>query len=492
MSLEENAAGTGANPAKIIVPDAKAVIKKPVVLIAGAGIGGLTTALLCERAGIEYFVFERASKVKPLGSAMSLSQNVLPALEQLGLLEELQNLALPVKSLDMYKENMKLIGSIDGKPFDDLTGYRTYLFARPDFYELLLSKIPASRIFMGKKISSILQNADGVMIRCVDNNNYHGDILVGADGAYSAVRQSLYKQMDEQGLLPKEDLEELPMAFLSMLGITKPLDTKKYSVLENTSHTTFSTVLAKDKPQCWNTATLKGNRIAWALNHQLTPTESKEMFFRNSEWKPEANKATIDEIYNYPIKEGGIMGDLIDMTDKDLISKVYFEEKLFLTWNYGRTMQPAAGQGAVSAIEDAIVLVNCIYDIEDVTYENIQAALADYRAQRFSHAEFQVNLGKTFAKVMFGQSLSERIMRTIAFNLPKWAQVKSHMKMAPYRPLVSFLPHPPNRATIKMQHQKPSNRYAKEQAARAKKEATAKEEAVNVDANSSVAATVSV
>lgn len=54
------------------------------------------------------------------GSAMSLSQNILPALEQLGLLEELQNMSLPVKSLDMYKENMTLIGSIDGKPYDDL------------------------------------------------------------------------------------------------------------------------------------------------------------------------------------------------------------------------------------------------------------------------------------------------------------------------------------------------------------------------------------
>ncbi|KAG0017929.1 hypothetical protein BGZ81_010466 [Podila clonocystis] len=481
MSLEEDAS-IRAKTAKIIVPDAKTVIKKPVVLIAGAGIGGLTTALLCEKAGIEYFVFERASKVKPLGSAISLSQNVLPALEQLGLLEELQEIALPVKSLDMYKENMNFIGSIDGKPFDDLTGYRTYLFTRPDFFDLLLSKIPPTRIFMGKKITSIQQNAAGVLIRCVDETNYHGDILVGADGAHSAVRQSLYKQMDEQGLLPKEDKKEMPMVFLSMLGITKPLDPKKYPALEDTTRTYFSTVLAKGKPQCWNTASLKGGRIAWMVNHQLTSKESKETSFRNAEWVPEANKTTIDEIRNYPLKEGGVLGDLIDATDTDLISKVYFEEKLFLSWTYGRTA--LIGDGAVSAIEDAIVLVNCIYEIENVTYENIQAALADYRAQRFSHAEFQVGLAKTFAKIMFGQTWTERIMRKIVYNLPKWAQVKSHLKLAPYRPLVAFLPVPPNRATIKVLPQKLSKRYAREQAARAN------EPAAEAEAGSAVPVTV--
>ena len=54
-------------------------------------------------------------------------------------------------------------------------------------------------------------------------------------------------------------------------------------------------------------------------------------------------------------------------------------------------------------MQDAVILMNCIYDIEDVTHENIKAALADYKAQRFEHALEQINLGKTFAKIMFGQ-----------------------------------------------------------------------------------------
>ncbi|KAF9370223.1 hypothetical protein CPB97_002919 [Podila verticillata] len=257
MSEEkDHTAGTSTSNANIPMPDAKAVLEQPVVLIVGAGIAGLTTALLCEKAGIEYFVFECEAEVKPLGSAMSLCQNVLGFFEQIELLEDLQKISLPVKYLELYKENLKLIDSINGKPYDDLTGYCTYVFARSDFYGLLLSKIQPTRIFMNKKIKSIQQNAEGVMIRCINNTNYHGDILVGADGAYSTVRQDLYRQLDEQGLLPKEDKEEMNTTILTMLGTTKPLDPKKYPMLEDTTCTYFSTVVAKDKPQCYRLSNL--------------------------------------------------------------------------------------------------------------------------------------------------------------------------------------------------------------------------------------------
>lgn len=51
----------------MLAPNPTPILKPPVVLIAGAGVGGLTAALICERANINYKVFERAAKVKPLG-----------------------------------------------------------------------------------------------------------------------------------------------------------------------------------------------------------------------------------------------------------------------------------------------------------------------------------------------------------------------------------------------------------------------------------------
>lgn len=80
---------------------------------------------------------------------------------------------------------------------------------------------------------------------------------------------------------------------------------------------------------------------------QLSAEESKAMMFRNSEWGPEANREMIDDVSNFPIKLGGVLGDLIKATDKDTISRVYIEEKMFQTWNYGRTALIGDGKCAL-------------------------------------------------------------------------------------------------------------------------------------------------
>lgn len=79
----------------------------------------------------------------------------------------------------------------------------------------------------------------------------------------------------------------------------------------------------------------------------------KDTRFNNSEWGPEANKSTVDEIRQFPITHGGVLGDLIDATDSDLISRVYIEEKLYQTWNHGRTA--LIGDGMTMGLQ---ILVN--------------------------------------------------------------------------------------------------------------------------------------
>ena len=115
------------------------------------------------------------------------------------------------------------------------TGYQSQVFIRPDLYNLLLSRVPSNKISFGKKIFKVEENEETgkVLIHCSDNSAHQGDILVGADGAYSAVRQNIYKQAKEDGVLPKSDSEDLVAGYTTMVGVTAPLDLEKYPILKD-------------------------------------------------------------------------------------------------------------------------------------------------------------------------------------------------------------------------------------------------------------------
>ncbi|KAF9392199.1 hypothetical protein CPC16_003510 [Podila verticillata] len=449
------------------------VHNSPHVLISGAGLGGLTLALALEKAKVPYTVLERAAKVKHLGASLALNANALPFMDQLQLLPEIEKMSKPVHSLDMYREDLSPIGAFDVKIYKDITGYDNVICSRPMLYDLLLSKVPSTNIHMNSKVVSLCQDNDGVTVQCSDGTTYRGDILIGADGAYSTVRQSLYESLEKDGKLPETDKEGLGMPkYICMVGTTQPLDPAKYPGLED-DITHFSTCLGDGKPHSWTTSTIRGNKISWSCMLQLDADPRKDdLLTNNAEWGPSTNQAMIDEIYNFPLKNGGVLGHLIDSTDPDLISKVYIEEKLFETWNHGRVallgdachkMQPSAGQGAVNAMQDAVILANCLYDIEGPTAEGIAAALQDYREQRYPHAKFQTENSKTLGKMMYGQTWSERLLRTIVYNMPKWLQSKNYLKASAYRPLFTFLPPVPNTTNLNLIHQKPSQRYVREQ-----------------------------
>ncbi|KAG0339064.1 hypothetical protein BG000_002913 [Podila horticola] len=375
----------------------------PRVIIVGGGIGGLLLAVILEQVGIPYTVFERSSEIKPLGAIMCLNSGILPVFEQLGLFDDLMRVSLPCHGMNIFQENMKKISEVKMEGYKNLVGYDFTVFARPELYHIFASRIPRGKILFGKKVLSTMHNSDGVMIRCSDNSSYQGDILVGADGAYSAVRQTLYKQLSRENKLPSCDEEQMSINYSIMVGTTNELDPEKYTDLKLTS-TYYALMLAnKGSPLSWSTFTIPGNRICWSAQVQLDRDTSQNESFRNSEWGPETNEAFIREVYNGATPYG-ILGDLIDQTPKDRISRVFLEDKLFETWySAAHKLLPSAGQGAVSAMQDAVILANCIYDLTALDTNSVTAALKDYHDQRYPHVKSQYDASKMNAKILLGQ-----------------------------------------------------------------------------------------
>lgn len=91
------------------------------------------------------------------------------------------------------------------------------------------------------------QNEHGVQIHFSDRTVVEGDILVGADGAYSGVRQSLYQNLKKEDKLPSSDGTALPFSCVCLVGQTAPLDPAQYPELQEPV-SRFRSVIANDKP----------------------------------------------------------------------------------------------------------------------------------------------------------------------------------------------------------------------------------------------------
>lgn len=81
------------------------------------------------------------------------------------------------------------------------------------------------------------------------------------------------------------------------------------------------------------------HRVCWFVVEQLnSQAEANAAQFRNPEWKSESNEEAIKAVREFRLPGGKSIGDMIDHTPKESISRVFLEDKLFDTWTHGRTV----------------------------------------------------------------------------------------------------------------------------------------------------------
>ena len=171
------------------------------VLIAGAGIGGLTTALFLHKAGIEVEVFERADEVRELGVGINMLPHAVKELAALGLMPALDAEGIRTREL-IYANRFgqivwqELRGVDAGYEVPQISIHRGKLLGadpsgggRPAGPRRHTDRMP--------RRSASSRAGDGVVgpsfeKRRVTTAEARGDLLIGADGIHSAVRAVLY------------------------------------------------------------------------------------------------------------------------------------------------------------------------------------------------------------------------------------------------------------------------------------------------------------
>lgn len=169
----------------------------PRILIAGAGLGGLTAALALLQKGFSVQVFEQASELKEVGAGVQIAANGTRVLRQLGLEEELARIGT-----ELEDKNMRLWSSGRGRSIVALGnssvqkyGAPYYTVHRADLHDLLVRavcRIDPGAFHLKSRSTGYEQTADGVTLLLEDGRRIAGDVLIGADGVHSSIRRTMF------------------------------------------------------------------------------------------------------------------------------------------------------------------------------------------------------------------------------------------------------------------------------------------------------------
>jgi salicylate hydroxylase len=326
---------------------------RPRVLIAGAGIGGLTAALALLRCNIDVDVYEQAAELKEVGAGLQLSANGTRVFYELGIGEELKALSCEAtgKEIRLWNtgETWKLFDL--GKVSVERYGYPYLTVYRADLLDVLvraIRRLKPDAIHLGGRCIGFNQSTQHVRVELESGEAISGDALVGADGVHSRIRQGLFGEDKPQfsGIIAWRcivPMERLPKHMARMVGVNwvGPGGHVVHYPLRAGKLMNFVGALERSdwQVESWSargtTEELAADFAGWH--------EDVQALIRNS---PDPHKWAI---MVRPPMPGWTVG------------------RVTLLGDACHSMVPFLAQGAVMAIEDGFMLARCLakYDLPD-------------------------------------------------------------------------------------------------------------------------------
>jgi salicylate hydroxylase len=340
------------------------------IVVAGAGIGGLTAALALAAQGFRVVVLEKAARLEEAGAGLQLSPNASRILVELGLQDRLGARAVTPDAISIMSARS---GEIARLPLGERATFRAgapyWVVHRADLQSALAAHVndnPDIELRLGCQFEDVVTHAKGLTVGQRSGMTRQQEpalALIGADGVWSAVRHQLFPDVQPRfsGLIAWRgtiEATQLPREYTSkrvQLWMGPDAHLVAYPISGGRQINVVAIV-----PGTWNrpgwSAPGEAMEIKDAFAPQRWPGPARMMISAVDDWRKWAL---------FTVPEGGD----------------WSSGAMTLLGDAAHAMLPFAAQGAGMAIEDAAVLAKCLGGLGE-NAAGIPAALQRYAGLR--------------------------------------------------------------------------------------------------------------
>lgn len=161
------------------------------IAVIGAGYAGATAALALGQLGATVTVYEQAQEIKEVGAGIGLRPSTMDQFRKLGIFDRIAAVTSPSDYFEILTAHGQRI-AMEEWPEKEAFGASTHFVHRGDFIDTLLSTLPAGMVKLNHRLSQIIDNGDSATAIFENGVTVTADLIVGADGIRSQVRQHLF------------------------------------------------------------------------------------------------------------------------------------------------------------------------------------------------------------------------------------------------------------------------------------------------------------
>jgi 2-polyprenyl-6-methoxyphenol hydroxylase-like FAD-dependent oxidoreductase len=166
--------------------------KNESIAVVGAGIGGLTLGMLLRQKGILVHLYEGSDEIKPVGAGIAMASNAMQVYRKAGVAEKIEQAGHRISRMRITDAKLKDLSVSTLTGYERKYGVSNVAIHRGALQTLLADELGREHISLSKRVKHI-EVREGLRCFFEDGSTADSDVLIGADGIRSVVRQTLFR-----------------------------------------------------------------------------------------------------------------------------------------------------------------------------------------------------------------------------------------------------------------------------------------------------------